>query len=230
MIDDGGRLNDESFVRDADDQRRCHASLHSQSQRMTMAVRRKEQLAEEILPGQYLGRRRRLLVDAQEFRSKDLYRNYPPKFLNENKRFIFKSIYPQKKYSPAEDKSLLISRWYPIRPHLARSSPSNTEIHVRHDAFTYQPTGTHRAVEWHLNFANDVLFGFYAGDLLAQDELQVLECPELAALREYLVHAPGSVNARTVEIDPTRNQKLPTPSKKCTFPFSVTVLLLFLQF
>ena len=37
-----------------------------------------------------------------------------------------------------------------------------------------------------LNFADGDLFGFYKSGLLAQDELQVLEFPELALMREHL--------------------------------------------
>lgn len=37
-----------------------------------------------------------------------------------------------------------------------------------------------------LNFADSQLFGFYKKGLLAQDELQVVEFPELALIREYL--------------------------------------------
>ena len=48
-----------------------------------------------------------------------------------------------------------------------------------------------------LNFADDELFGYYKTGLLAQDELQVLEFPELAMLREYFKsHHPEFLNAQ----------------------------------
>lgn len=40
---------------------------------------------------------------------------------------------------------------------------------------------------WYVNFADAELFGYYGGTLLAQDELQVLEHPALASIRESLL-------------------------------------------
>ena len=42
------------------------------------------------------------------------------------------------------------------------------------------------AVEWHVNFADPLLFGAYGTAFFAQDEIQVAEHPALAALHEVL--------------------------------------------
>ena len=49
------------------------------------------------------------------------------------------------------------------------------------------------------------MFGFFAGSLLAQDELQALEMPSLARVREVLLERGESAHART------RESGVPTP-------------------
>jgi hypothetical protein len=51
-------------------------------------------------------------------------------------------------------------------------------------------------LEWHVNFADPDLFGYYGSGLFAQDEIQTTEHPALGALREALVaqgHQPLTV-------------------------------------
>jgi hypothetical protein len=83
------------------------------------------------------------------------------------------------------------------------------------DVFSYEPSGDNQTVEWYLNFANNDLFAYYSGPLLAQDELQVLECVELAALREYFVQTINTVGSSTVGSDKNTHKNVPTPSKFC---------------
>ncbi|CAF1634826.1 unnamed protein product, partial [Didymodactylos carnosus] len=54
-------------------------------------------------------------------------------------------------------------------------------------------------VEWYLNFAHNDLFLYYGSSLLAQDELQVLECLQLASIREFLVADPSHFSSYTIE-------------------------------
>lgn len=42
-------------------------------------------------------------------------------------------------------------------------------------------------MDWHINFADKHLFGYYGGGLFAQDEMQAAEIPTLASVRESLV-------------------------------------------
>jgi hypothetical protein len=83
-------------------------------------------------------------------------------------------------------------------------------------------------VEWYLNFANSDLFAYYGGSLLAQDELQVLECLELCALREYFVQTINTVGSRTVGSDAHTNKPVPTPSMFLFYSKTKNILFLIL--
>lgn len=54
-------------------------------------------------------------------------------------------------------------------------------------------TDTNKWVDWHINFADFHLFGFYEGGLFAQDEMQVAEHPILGSIRDYLRNSPPSM-------------------------------------
>ena len=58
------------------------------------------------------------------------------------------------------------------------------------DTYYDYPASSEEAQHWHVNFAHSDLFVAYGGPGLAQDELQVLEHPVLASLRERLVQEP----------------------------------------
>lgn len=77
------------------------------------------------------------------------------------------------------------------------------------DRPTQRSFGDARIKWFHVNFADAVLFGFYGGSLLAQDELQVLELPLLACVREHLVgDATTADEARTVDRQAHRKMSL----------------------
>jgi len=59
------------------------------------------------------------------------------------------------------------------------------QIEARPDFYDYSPV-MNGSVEWHVNFADAQLFGFYGGGLFAQDEMQVAEHPVLASVREVM--------------------------------------------
>ena len=154
------------------------------------------------------------LLEAEELKSQALYQFYPPQFRNKNKQFIFQLLNEQPGYSPSEDKSILITRWS-WRPF---SSPREengvvTKVVFVSDSFDYRQDGGSPTVQWYLNFADANLFAFYAGGLLAQDELQVLECPELAALSEYFVQTTSKINPETSAHVKDSNRAVPTPSE-----------------
>ena len=156
------------------------------------------------------------LAAAEELKAKDLYEKYPPNFRDKNKKFIFKLISEENKYVPAAEKSLLVTRWYSFLPNRLSSNLSGSALQVTFlpDVFTYKhSTDSSPSVEWHLNFANHDLFAYYHGPLLAQDELQVLECIELAALREYFVQTVNTIGSKTTAVDQQGNRTIPTPSQ-----------------
>ncbi|CAF0721462.1 unnamed protein product [Adineta steineri] len=152
------------------------------------------------------------LHTAEEIKSRELYEKYPPNFKHENKIFIFDLLNKKHKYSPSEDKSILITRWKPFVPFIETTNSIQTKVSYHKDVFDYEPIGDKETtVEWYLNFANNDLFGYYGGRLLAQDELQVLECVELAALREYLVQTTNTVGSHTVGSSADNSKSVPTP-------------------
>lgn len=152
------------------------------------------------------------LCGAEELQSKELYENYPPILKDKNKRFIFDLLNKKNRYLPSPDASILITRWKPFIPIIESENLKSPKVVFQNDVFDYRPTGDNHTVEWYLNFANSDLFAYYNGHLLAQDELQVLECIELGALREYFVQATNSVGSRTVGTDAHTHKSVPTPS------------------
>ena len=185
-----------------------------------ISVRTIDQLQNEIFCEEQHQSLRQCLFTAEEMKSKDLYETYPPNFRHKNKQFIFKYINDHKQYSPAPDRYLLITRWKPFLPNVApdHSRSHSTKITFRPDVFSYEPSSDNQTVEWYLNFANHDLFAYYSGPLLAQDELQVLECVELAALREYFVSTINTVGSSTVASDRQTHKQVPTPSKSFFLP------------
>ena len=177
-------------------------------------VRTIEELRGEIFRSEPQSPFQQCLFTAEEMKCKDLYEKYSPSFRDKNKQFIFKFINEHKHYSPAPDRSLLVTRWKPFLPHVVPENVTlqSTRVKFQPDVFHYQPPGDQQTVEWYLNFANHDLFAYYGGPLLAQDELQVLECVELAALREYFVQTINTVGSSTVGSDKATRKQVPTPS------------------
>jgi len=149
---------------------------------------------------------------AEELKSRDLYQQYPPKFTDKNKRFILDLLNKNNQYLPSSDKSILITRWKPFIPFIESDNLTVPEVRFQADVFNYKSDGNNQTVEWYLNFANSDLFAYYGGSLLAQDELQVLECVELGSLREYFVQTINTIGSRTVGSDAHTHKSVPTPS------------------
>lgn len=96
-----------------------------------------------------------------------------------------KSLLTSLNSSPYEG-YLEFSRWEGIS--LAEKLPrrnSKPTIIIHPGVFTY-PQDEDGHLNWTMNFANHIVFASYGGDLLAQDELQVLEHPSLASVLEAL--------------------------------------------
>ncbi|UJR33249.1 hypothetical protein I4U23_020704 [Adineta vaga] len=120
----------------------------------------------------------------------DLFTYFPAKYNDRNKKALLEDLMLNKKYVPSKY-DLLITRFNP------RQLPNHYTLDQHNDlsksysfvsnVFDYKPTDDSNSVEWHMNFANCDIFSYYHSSLLAQDELQVLECPLLACLREYLI-------------------------------------------
>lgn len=107
---------------------------------------------------------------------------YPPKWESRRKEAIHNDVRDR-----SDAGHMRVSRWSGTasrpRPDSLRG-PTQVQIQpgfYRYDAVT---VGTHA---WHVNFADEELFGYYGTDLFAQDEVQVLEHPALGSAREYLL-------------------------------------------
>lgn len=110
-------------------------------------------------------------------------RDHPPLWTHSNKRAVFEVACPP---GSVHGGTIGYSRWRG-EPLPERMVAGRDLVVERPGYFDYEPVlGDSHAVEWHLNFADPHLFSAYAGQLFAQDEMQVAEHPALGALREAL--------------------------------------------
>jgi hypothetical protein len=125
----------------------------------------------------------------------DLVDRFPTRFTNPNKRAFLDQV-----EGPPIPGSIEVARWEAVPLPEARSG-WRPELVTKVGYFTYD-SDTESKVHWHLNFANFDLFSAYAGSLLAQDEMQVLEHPDLARVRHAL-QAAGLSTLVTDRAGPT---------------------------
>jgi len=132
--------------------------------------------------------------------------NAKHKFVNSHKKMLLNRM--ELLWKNADDNLLInekvtISKWAP--PMIKNSfefpfKSSTSKQYILADIMPFgfstidedikeeEPNITVDDYEWyHLNFADSILFGFYAGSLLAHDELQCLEMPFLAFTREAML-------------------------------------------
>ena len=149
----------------------------------------------------------------------ELMARHPPVITHANKRVLYDISCPP---DAVHGGSLEYSRWFamPLPPTCSPGAAPELAL-VREDWFDYEPLGADPAapapaapapapspaapvpVEWHVNFADPRLFGYYGDAFFAQDEMQVAEHPALASLREALKAA--GLPPLTIE------QGVPTP-------------------
>jgi hypothetical protein len=119
----------------------------------------------------------------------DLSTYFPARYQDTNKKALFEDLIQKRKYI-SSDQNILITRFNPkILPAiytLERHNDRSKTYTFIPNVFDYYSTDEIDVIDWHMNFANCDIFAYYHSNLLAQDELQVLECPQLASLREYL--------------------------------------------
>jgi hypothetical protein len=125
------------------------------------------------------------LIERQTFETERLMATHPPHWHHHNKLAVFEISCPP---GAVHGGRLEYSRWREC-PLPARLDARLGLAHltIRHTAFDYAPSlPGPDVVEWHVNFADPQLFGFYGSALFAQDEMQVTEHPALGALKEAL--------------------------------------------
>jgi hypothetical protein len=121
----------------------------------------------------------------------ELMERHPPRWRHSHKRRVAELTCPEGCIHAGQ---LEVTRWAALAlpEHIAGETPALT---VRPGFFGYEPA--EETTDWYLNFADPILFGYYEGALLAQDELQVLEHPALGAIRGAL--GAANLPALTVE-------------------------------
>lgn len=113
----------------------------------------------------------------------ELVREHPPRFQHPNKEVAYRAACPP---GAIHAGTLRYTRHAAAQPPVAVATGRRTAIERRPGFFSYEPPAASE-VHWHLNFANADLFCMYGARVLAQDELQIVEHPALASLREALL-------------------------------------------
>jgi hypothetical protein len=135
-------------------------------------------------------------IAARSFEAAELVRDFPPRWEGRNKKAVWEVSSQGEPFAGV----IRYARW-PARDWPAEV-PGARPFLVRDGVFDYPAAAGADTVDWHLNFADPLLFGFYASDLMAQDELQVTEHPALGSLRDALA-AQGAMAQTTDGRGPT---------------------------
>jgi hypothetical protein len=124
-------------------------------------------------------------LERREFDAESLMRDHPPRMRDPNKRLVLSIACPA---GTAGEGPIGYSRWPEMpMPPLSDAPRSADLLTVRDGFFSYVPLlEPGAAIEWHVNFADPDLFGFYGSRAFAQDEMQVAEHPILGSLREAI--------------------------------------------
>jgi len=138
-----------------------------------------------------------LPIDQIVFDAAELMAEYPPRWQHANKAAVFQiansSGFPYQG-------EIHYARWKALR--LAGPVEKRSHVQVTPGFFEYSPPAP-GFTEWHVNFADRHLFGFYSSALMAQDEMQVAEHPTLASLREALLAQHRRAETLDAQGDPT---------------------------
>lgn len=125
------------------------------------------------------------LIDRLRVEASDLLAEFPSTFDHPNKSLVYSIASP-----PGSDHrgTVNYSRWraMPLPADVDLSTIEKT-IEIQENFYDYTPIVTPQSgMEWHVNFADPVLFAAFNSGLFAQDEMQVAEHPALGSLADYL--------------------------------------------
>lgn len=129
-----------------------------------------------------------------------LIKNYPPKYTNEKK---LKAYNDAQKVHGKKDGEITITRVnFDTSKVYLPLEKKNYSCSVVSGFYDYPKSFSSETKKvWYVNFADPMLFGYYAGSAFAQDEIQTLEMPLLASCMHYLddKKIPG-LESKTIEL------------------------------
>lgn len=126
-----------------------------------------------------------------EIEAEELMAAHEPKFTNQRKLKLFNKAKAKKQDELTGE--VRVTRCTPDTKEMDKAVLVKTDVKIRQNPafFNYEKDqDTAERKVWWMNYADPKLFGFYANEFFAQDEIQVLEHPVLASVREYLI-VPG---------------------------------------
>ncbi|KAL9642526.1 hypothetical protein ABK040_011093 [Willaertia magna] len=135
-----------------------------------------------------------------ELNKKDLLKQYPIKFMNKNKTFLY-NLHKEQHLDCNElyNGNLIYCRYKAFqRPKLYKKKEllNKTKLIAQPNIFNYnekvqedseENNTLQKTFHWYLNFSHSNLFVAWKGSLFAQDEIQVAEHPILGSLQQYLL-------------------------------------------
>eukprot|EP01111_Echinosteliopsis_oligospora_P012880 TRINITY_DN4480_c0_g1_i1.p1 TRINITY_DN4480_c0_g1~~TRINITY_DN4480_c0_g1_i1.p1 ORF type:complete len:335 (+),score=80.73 TRINITY_DN4480_c0_g1_i1:37-1041(+) len=138
----------------------------------------------------------------KSYEYKDLSNKFPPVFTNGHKKYIYNNMPPLN--ADFDSQEIRVTKWdgFDFPEHIPKLVTKQT-MHV--DSFTY-PQPQAGTTEWHVNFADAYLFGFYGGGLFAQDEKQAMEMPCLASVKE-MMEAETKINRAAMPMTRVMSKK-----------------------
>lgn len=148
---------------------------------------------------------------------------HTPKFTNQRKLKLFNKAKAKKEASLNGD--VTVTRCTPDTREMDSTTFSKTEVKIKQNPafFNYEKDqDTAERKVWWMNYADPKLFGFYANEFFAQDEIQVLEHPILASVREYLID-PGEEHMAPRTMVQSGSELIATPYLIENVPLWMTV-------
>eukprot|EP01083_Nonionella_stella_P078776 215781_1 len=133
----------------------------------------------------YCGRSRQY---RQHFNCQNLMKAHPPKFQSANKKLVFQTICPNRHKDCTGN--MVYSRHQLISLPATIPDPTDfikNKLTIQSNIFEYVSNAADpKKLHFYVNFADPYLFGFYRGDLFAQDEIMTTEHPILGSLLEKI--------------------------------------------
>ncbi len=145
-------------------------------------------------------------IERESFAAAELIAAHRPRWSSENKRAVYEMACAEgAEHAGRVDYTRWAAMELPTQFDAGLARPALPAL--RDDGLQIEATGGHydyarvsdlpSAVEWHVNFADPSLFGYYESSLFAQDEIQVAEHPVLGALLDGLAERGCSPRTET---------------------------------